>query len=188
MAADRFLTAHGTDAPPPWSEWLALVDLKAGPVRRQLVADEAARIRIAAVLDLDRLDSLTAEVKAVPWLDGAALEARWSASIEQTCGVTLEIFGSELEGAFTVRVLPRTSRHAPQEPIREVAVDPEAEDPPDLLDEDRIDLADYVVEHLALDVDPFPRKPGVVFTPPDELQPPSPFAVLRDLKAKPEDR
>jgi len=185
MAADRFVKVQGTDAPPPWSEWLALVDLAAGPVTRQLVADEAARVRIAQALDLDRLDSLTAEVKATPWLDGAVVDARWAAVIEQTCGVTLEIFGTELEGAFTMHVLPRSSRHAPQEPVREVVLDPEGEDPPDLLDEDRIDLADYVVEHLALDIDPFPRKPGVVFTAPDEPQPPSPFAVLRDLKAKP---
>ena len=47
--------------------------------------------------------------------------------------------------------------------VREVVLDPEGEDPPDLLDEDRIDLADYVVEHLALDIDPFPRKPGVTW-------------------------
>ena len=186
MAADRFVK-HGTDAPPAWSEWLPLVDLAAGPVTRRLVADEAARIRIAQALDLDRLDSLTAEVRATPWLDGAELDARWSASIEQTCGVTLEIFGTELEGAFSVRVLPRGSRHAPEEPVREVVLDPEGEDPPDLLDEDRIDLADYVVEHMALEIDPFPRKPGVVFTPPDEPEPPSPFAVLRDLKAKPDE-
>ena len=182
MAADRFV--KGTDAPPPWSQWLALVDLAAGPVSRSLVADEAARVRIAEALDLDRLDSLSAEVRVMPWLDGASLEGRWSASIEQTCGVTLEIFGTELEGAFSVRVLPRTSRHAPQEPVREIAIDPDAEDAPDLLDEDRIDLADYVVEHLALEIDPFPRKPGVEFTAPDEPGPASPFAVLRDFKAK----
>ena len=70
----------------------------------------------------------------------------------------------------------------------EIAVDPDAEDPPDLIDEDRFDLGAYVVEHLALEIDPFPRKPGVVFDAPAAEEPPSPFAVLRDFKPKPDGR
>ena len=170
---------------PAWSEWVALVELRSGPVTRLIAADHDARTALAEDLGVDRLDRLEAEVQVRPWLDGALIEARWTAVIEQTCGVTLEPFGSELEGAFSVRVLPRTSPHAPQEEVKEVAVDPEAEDPPDLLDEDRMDLAAYVIEHLALEIDPFPRKPGAVFEPPADEQPPSPFAVLRDLKPKP---
>ena len=168
----------------PWSVPLKLHDVGRAPVARRIVADEAARGRIAAELGLDRLDRLDAELEVAPWLDGAQLSARWSAAIEQTCGVTLEPFGSELEGEFQVKLLPRSSRHAPAE-NPEVAIDPEAEDPPDLLDEDVIDLGAYVVEHLAVEIDPFPRKPGAVFEPPPPEEPPSPFAVLKGLGAKP---
>ena len=169
---------------PPWSDLIGLAELKAAPVVRHIAADHAARGRIAESVGLDRLDSLHAEVRVTPWLDGAVVEARWSAVVEQTCGVSLEPFGSELEGAFAVRVLPRAGAHALPVQGREIVVDPDSEDPPDLLDGDSIDLAAYVVEHLALEIDPFPRKPGVEFAPPDEERPPSPFAVLRDLKAK----
>ena len=171
--------------PGPWAEWVALSELRSGPVTRLIAAGHDARLALADQLGLDRLDRLEAEVVLTAWLDGALIDSRWSATVEQTCGVTLEPFGSELEGAFSVRVLPRRSRHAPKEELREVAVDPEAEDPPDLLESERVDVAAYVVEHLALEIDPFPRRPGVVFTPPEDEQPPSPFQVLRDLKPKP---
>ena len=174
-------------ASPPWSEEVRLADLGRSGLQRRMVADQAARMRIAQALALDRLDQLEAMATVTPWHDGAEIDARWTAVIEQTCGVSLERFGSELEGAFTVRVLPRTSRHAPEEGP-EVAVDPEAEDPPDLLDDDRFDLAAYVVEHLALEIDPFPRKPGVVFEAPAAEEPPSPFAILRDFKPRSEGR
>ncbi len=170
-----------------WSFDLRLGDLAHGAVERSLVADPDARARLADELGLDRLDSLTADLTIAPWLDGAVIEGRWAASIEQTCGVTLEPFATALEGAFTVRVLPRGSVHAHEEAAGEVVVDPDAEDPPDLIDRDRVDLAAYVIEHLALEIDPFPRKPGAEFVARPEETPPSPFAVLRQLKPRPED-
>jgi hypothetical protein len=168
----------------PWSEMLGLHELAHGPVRRVLVAPEAARKRIAREFNLDDLASLEAEVEVAPWLDGAEVRGRWHAAILQTCGVTLEPLPSEPEGEFHVRVLPAGSPNAPAEPVGEVAVDLEDEDPPDVLEDDSIDLAAYVVEHLGLEIDPFPRKPGAVFTPPEEPAELSPFSVLRRLKPK----
>ena len=64
----------------------------------------------------------------------------------------------------------------------DVELDLEADDPPDVLDAETLDLARYLVEHLALALDPFPRKPGAVFEPPVGAEPESPFAVLKALK------
>ena len=76
------------------------------------------------------------------------------------------------------RLVPRGSTISSDE----VDYDPEAPDPPDVLHGEAIDVAGYVVEHLALEIDPFARKPGVEFeyTPPDEEE--SPFAVLKKLQ------
>ena len=117
-----------------------------------------------------------------PWLDGAEVDGRWTASIEQTCGVSLDRFASEMEGAFLLRVLPAGSPNAPRETGPEVAVDPEAEDPADVLEGEDVDVAAYVVEHLAMEIDPFPRKPGAAWKPPAAEEPESPFAVLKVLK------
>ncbi len=84
-----------------------------------------------------------------------------------------------------MRLLPAETLALEQ--VREVEIDPNADDPPDPIEGGRIDLGALVVEHLALEIDPFPRKPGVVFEPPAGGEPPSPFAALRDFKAKGEE-
>ncbi|WP_236627552.1 hypothetical protein [Caulobacter sp. B11] len=43
-------------------------------------------------------------------------------------------------------------------------------------------MSGYVIEHLALELDPFPRKPGAVFVAPPEPVELSPFAALKRLK------
>lgn len=150
---------------------------------RRLVADDAARAAIAKALDLVTLQRLEADLTVRGWLDGASIEGRWTALIEQICGVSLEPFTTDLDGEFQVRVVPHGSIHARDEDA-ELVVDPDAEDPPDVLDDDVIDLGGYVVEHLALEIDPFPRAPGAVFEAPPADDEASPFAALRALKPR----
>jgi len=165
----------------PWSEPVRLGQLL-GPLRRRLQPDEDARRRIARALGIDALPELSAEVEVALWLDGAHVEGRWQATVVQTCGVTLEPFDTALSGAFSVRALPPGSPHAPAEAAGGVELELSAEDPPDLLAEGAVDLAGYVVEHLALEIDPYPRKPGAEFEPPPKERESSPFDVLQRLK------
>jgi hypothetical protein len=151
------------------------------PLRRRLVADATARKRVAKALDLVSLDRLEADLDVTPWFDGVRIDGRWEADIVQTCGVTLDDFPSRLQGSFLVRAVPQGSLHA-ETPLDEIEIDPEADDPPDVLESDSVDLGAYVVEHLALEIDPFPRKPGAVFESPPAEPGSSPFEVLRRLK------
>ena len=170
-------------AEPSWPGLVTWAEVARSPVRRRLAPGPEARDRIASELGLDGLDELDAEVEAAPWLDGARLSGRFQAQVRQTCGITLEPLTSTLSGSFERKLLPADSPNAPEEP-EEAVLDPEAEDPPDLVEGETIDLGAVVVEQLALEVDPFPRKPGVVFDPGPEERPASPFAVLKDLKPK----
>jgi hypothetical protein len=165
----------------PWPKKASFAEARRGLVVH-LVADEAARAAIAAILDLEALEALDAEITLGPWLDGAVITAEWRAEIVQICGVSLDPFATALGGRFTVRVVPAGSPNAPAVAEGEVVIDPEAEDPPDVVDGEAIDLGAYVVEHLALEIDPFPRRPGVEFEPPAEPAASSPFDVLRGLK------
>lgn len=165
----------------PWRESVRLAEVARGPVRRRLEPDDAQRTALGRTLGLDALEALTAEVTVTPWLDGAEIDGRFTARVVQTCGVSLEPFESSLSGDFRVRVLPAASPNAPVGEDGE-EIDLEAEDPPDILEGEEIDLAAYVAEHLALEVDPFPRKPDAVFEPPAPEEDASPFAVLRQLK------
>jgi len=152
------------------------------PLRRRLAADEAARTRIAKALDLLSLDGLEAELALSAWFDGLQIDGVWRAAITQTCGVTLEAFSTDLNGSFRVRLVPPGSAHAVIETDEEIVIDLEVDDPPDVLEGDLVDLGGYVIEHLALEVDPFPRKPDAVFEPPLPTAEISPFAALRDWK------
>lgn len=164
----------------PWSLPVRLNELGAGK-RITLAADEAERRRIAEALDLVAVEALDADLELRPWLDGVDIGGRWRAEVVQTCGVTLDEFASSLAGEFRVRALPPDSAAAPPA-SPDVSLDPEAEDPPDVAEGGVVDVAAYVVEHLALELDPFPRKPGVEFEALPAESPPSPFAVLAALK------
>ena len=167
----------------PWSVPLKLSEVDRGPVELRLQPDDAARVRIAAAIGVDSLDRLTAELTARTWLDGAELSGRIDAEVTQTCGISLDAFKTPIRSNFTIRVLPPGSPHAPSDP-EELVIDPEGEDPPELLDSETVDVGGYVVEYLLLEVDPFPRKPGAVFEPPEAPAAISPFAKLAELKTR----
>lgn len=165
----------------PWSVPVRLSEVQRGARRLTLSADPQTRTRIAELLDLPALARFDGEVTVSPWLDGAEVRGRWSADLEQLCSVSAEPFGARLDGEFAVRAVPADSRAAPAA-AAEISVDPEAEDPPDVLESETLDLGAYLVEHLALELDPFPRAPGAQFEAPDEPPEPSPFAGLVVLK------
>ena len=167
-----------------WPVRLRLAEVQRSAPRLELEADAPRRAAIAEALDLLALNRFVASVRVTPWLDGVEIAAHWRADIAQTCGVSLEPFDTALAGEFAVRAVPEGSP-AEGDPAREITVDPDAEDPPDRLEGEEVDIGAYLVEHLALEVDPFPRKPGVDFEPPPSESPASPFAVLQALKSQP---
>ncbi|WP_156467192.1 MULTISPECIES: DUF177 domain-containing protein [unclassified Phenylobacterium] len=164
-----------------WAKPVKLHELGRGPVRLTLEPDAADRAAVAKQLGLRSLPSLSARVTVKPWLDGAEITGRFEAVVEQVCGVTLDPFEQALEGEIDVRVVPAGSPHAASPDGGELELDPDAPDAPDVLETDAVDVAGYVVEHLALELDPFPRKPGATFDyqPPEEET--SPFAALKKL-------
>ncbi len=166
-----------------WRAIIRMDEITPGGRTRDLAPDAEITQGVARQLDLLELSGLTAHIEITPWFDGAQLDADWSAHIVQACVVTLEPLPSDLSGHFRVRVVPPGSVHAPDE-ASTAEVDPEADDPPDICEDGEIDLAAYVVEHLALEIDPYPRKPGAEFEPPKPDPESSPFAVLRTLKPR----
>ncbi|MBI1407618.1 MAG: DUF177 domain-containing protein [Caulobacter sp.] len=167
---------------PLWSHTVTLAEIGRTAPTLTLSADGATRVTIARELGLVRLDSLTATVRTRPWLDGAEIDGELKARVTQICSATGDPFEQTLESAFTVRAVPEGSDAAPQSDSLEVDIDPEGEDPPDVLEGDKIDVAAYVVEHLALEIEPFPRKPSAVYDPPAEETIDSPFAVLHQFR------
>lgn len=169
--------------PLPWT------DIHRGAAPLHLVAGPDTLVRIAQVIGAEAVKSLKANLTLRPWLDGVEIAGRIEAVVTRICGVTLEAFDEWVtEPPLLVRVVPAGSPNASQIQGRELIVALDAEEPPDELTGDTLDIGAYVVEHLALALDPFPRKPGAVFEPPTASARPSPFAGLTALKPwSPED-
>lgn len=168
-----------------WRHVVKLSELARGPVSAKLEPDEATRAQIAKQLGLESLPALSGSVSVRPWLDGAEIVGRFRGRVEQICGVSAEAFEQDVDGDFELRVVPAGSPNAPADSDGgDVALDLDAPDPPDVTENDELDLAAYLVEHLALEIDPFPRKPGAEFEYTPDAPEESPFAVLKRLKGE----
>ncbi len=168
-----------------WSHPVRLSEVARGAMRVRLEPDATVRAQIARQLGLESLPALTGDLLVKSWLDGAEITGRFESVVEQLCGITVEAFEQPLSGEIEIRAVPAGSPNAPLESAAgEIELDPEAPDPPDVLEGDTLDLAAYLIEHLALAIDPFPRKPGAVFDYTPTTVEESPFAVLRRLKDK----
>jgi len=165
-----------------WTKPVNLHALGRGALSVRLEPDAAERAKVAKDLGLVSLPALTATLTLKPWMDGVEITGRFDAVVEQVCAVTLDNFEQPLSGEIEVRAVPAGSPQAPEPTGGEVDYDPDAPDPPDVLQGEAVDLAGYVVEHLALEIDPFARKPGVAFDYTPDPEPESPFAVLGKLK------
>lgn len=149
-------------------------------MKRTLVPDETAVRRIVRALDLASLDSFEADVELVPDAVGWTLSGRVRASLAQTCGITLEPLPLEIDDTFSVQLSEPVDEESD-----EIVITMEDETP-DIVEDGQIDLGQYVVEQLALRLDPFPRKPGAEFVQPPEPAEISPFAVLKSLRSSDE--
>ncbi|HZV84966.1 MAG TPA: DUF177 domain-containing protein [Brevundimonas sp.] len=160
----------------PYSEPVRLHQVGAG-VNRTLQPDETARARIANALDLASLDTFIADMVLTPSAGGWRLNGRVRATLAQTCGITLEPLPLEVDAPFTVNL----AEAVPDPDSGEIVITLDDESP-DVIENGQIDLGQYAVEQLALQLDPFPRKAGAEFVQPPEPEEISPFAVLKRLR------
>lgn len=164
----------------PWAERIRLDQIGNG-LKRHLVADADARSAIAHQLDLAELSRLEADLELKPAGAGWSLKGRVQADLVQTCGLTLEPLPDTIDGDLAIDLV-EAGPDAPGEV--DLEFDPDGPDGPDVVEDGGIDLVGYVVEWLALSIDPWPRKPGASFEAPSGPSEPSPFDVLRDLKPR----
>ena len=144
-----------------------------------LVANAATREALAKAAGVLAVPRLEASFDVVPVADGLRVTGTVSASVEQTCVVTLDPVTNQVEEEVAVTFLPSGAR-MPQE----LAALSEDEDPPETLQNGMVDLGAVAAEFLLLGIDPYPRKPDTHFEPPRADADPKthPFAALAALK------
>ena len=145
----------------------------------KLSADAAELEALAGRLGLPRMHAISAVLRAEPWRrSGVKVSGQIIADIEQTCVVTLEDFRS-LQKLPVLRYF-LTAKDLPK------AMGESEETDADAIVDGKIDLGELVSETLAIELDPYPRKPGAAFTDIiEDVEKPSPFGALSKLKNSP---
>ena len=161
----------------PWSVMVPLHEIPESGKHVALEANAEALAALAKPAGVDAVERLTASFDlTLRGRDGLHVGGRISATVRQSCVVTLEPVVNEIDEAVDVDFAPaRAAAAAPND------IDPEAatSDEPEPLVGNSVDLGLLATEFLILGVDPYPRKPGAAFAPPEPADPgANPFAAL----------
>lgn len=169
-------------AKPPWSAPVAVHDVPETGRRFDLVADQNTRAALAESIGLRALPRLEANFDVSRHgRDGLRVVGLVSATVGQTCVVTLEPIDNEIEEAVDLTFVPATAAEMSDDGGARSKV--AAADAPEPLVGNVVDLGVIATEYLVLGIDPYPRKSGVEFTAPAaEDDSPHPFAALAALK------
>ncbi len=169
----------------PWHVPVRLEDVPETGLHLDLVADVHVRTALAALAGVTDMPRLEAALDVVRHGNGLRATGRVSATVGQTCVVTLEPLQNEVDEPIDVVFVPPADQAAatlaPQDVTEDVALD--ASEPPEVLVDGTADLGAIAAEFVLLGIDPYPRKPGAAFTPPDDQGATiSPFAALAKLR------
>jgi uncharacterized metal-binding protein YceD (DUF177 family) len=172
-------------APIPWRVPVRRDNVPDSGLHLDLVADEATRAAIAALAGVVAVPRLAASLDLARQGKGLRAEGEITAAVEQTCVVTLEPMTTEIHEPVDLVFVPPGGA-APAHDTEE-EIDPVAADDPEPLVDGVADLGAAATELLLLAIDPYPRKPGAVFEPPNQADTgPHPFAALAALKKPPD--
>lgn len=177
---------------PEFSRAVPVEGLEDGETVIEIEADADERAALARRFGLLALDSLTAKVGLTP-VDGGLVRVHGAlaAEVTQACVVTLEPVTTRVEASFECLY----GADATEEAGGGLITDADTEESPEPFTHGAVDVGEAVAEHLALELEPFPRSPGVAFDSfssasesvgNDDTVDAGPFAVLARLKEKPE--
>jgi len=167
---------------PGWSVPVRLDEVPENGLRFDLAADAGVRSALAQAAGVEGTPRLEAAFEVTRYShNGLHVTGSVSATVRQTCVVTLEPVENEIREGVDLTFVPGKPEAAA--PVREE--DLAVHEPPERLVDGGIDLAAIAAEFLILGIDPYPRKEGAVFTaPPSEDAADHPFAALAQLKKR----
>jgi uncharacterized metal-binding protein YceD (DUF177 family) len=170
---------------PEFSRVFPVDKLRDHPASETIEADAKERAALAQRLKLVDLKNFEVDFQLQRDALGGTVEVagKLQATVVQNCVVTLESFESNVTEEFKAYFTRQ------QEERNELDLPVEDERAPEPIPANgEIDLGELAAQHLSLALDPYPRKPGVVFSPVVEEEEteekPNPFAVLANFRAE----
>ena len=161
----------------PWSVSVRVDEVPESGRHVMLEASEETRAALAGPAGVDAVEHLTARFDLRRrGRDGLHVEGRVSATVRQTCVVSLEPVVNTIDEA--VEWISRR-RAADKRRSDEIELDPSAGEEPEPLAGNSVDLGLLATEFLILGIDPYPRKPDAAFEAPASADAAGhPFAAL----------
>lgn len=174
--------------PDPWRAPVTVAHIPDTGLHRELEASAAERQAMADLAGVREILSAQASFDVVPKSGGRVQVAgHVRARVGQTCVVTLDPMESEIDEEVDLIFAPEAEVRRLADLIEEGQDDeepPEVADPPEAIVNGIIDLGRIATDALFLAIDPYPRKPGVVFEAEVTALDPEdhPFAALKALQ------
>ena len=177
----------------PWRVLINVLQIPETGLHRDIEAGAKELVSLAEAAGLRDVLSAQASFDLTPRSGGRVhVAGRVQGRIGQTCVVTLDPIENEIDEVIDLTFAPPElipERASPPSPAAdESADDAEVPDPPEPIVNGFIDLGRLATDALFLAIDPYPRKPGVVFEPKVEAADPQdhPFAALKGLTLGPD--
>ena len=165
----------------PWSVPVAVANVPETGLHVGLAAADRIRSSVAKLAGLRSLPRLEVTFDLIPHgRDGVHVVGRLSATVGQTCVVSLDPMETEVEEDIDLIFAPQAPMLVDEggetiEIIAENGIEP--------LTGGTVDLGSLATEFLILGIDPYPRKPDAVFDPPATSDGSAgPFAALAAIK------
>lgn len=167
-----------------WSVPVDVEDIGEAGLHKEIEAPADVRAALAETAGLRDVTRLKATFDLTRHGTRVDVLGQVNATVGQTCVVTLEAVDSEIDEAVELVFAPMSSG-ATAEP-RSGGQRKGDDEPPEPLIDGIIDLGAVASEFLMLGIDPYPRKAGAQFAPPQAADDgPRPFAALEALKKRP---
>ena len=139
-----------------YSHPVPLETLGTSPKQISLAVGEHERAALAKRFELVSIESFTADVtvRRVPGSLLVEVKGTFAADIVQSCVITEAPVAEQVREAFSVHFGPETYNEA------EVDFELDDEDPPELIENDVIELGEWIAQLLAIEMNPYPKAPG----------------------------
>jgi uncharacterized metal-binding protein YceD (DUF177 family) len=168
-----------------FSRLIAIEGITLDKTRTETIeATEEECAALAKRFDLRELSGFkaTINIRRVNGNTAIRIDGVFEADTVQACVVSLRDVHGRVEGKFETYFTEEVS--TPEQEI-DIAFD-EADNAPEMVHDGMIDLGEVAAQYLALDLEPYPRAPGVSLAAQLAVagieEKPNPFHVLRDLK------
>jgi len=164
---------------------IKLDQIKSKKFNKKIAASKEQCLKLAKRFDLIELKRFRANLDLVRRGSSVLVDGIFDAEVVQQCVITLEPVLSKIEGNFSCNY----SESAAKNDCNVVDFDLTTDDPPEPIVNGEIDVGIVLAEHFGLELDPFPRSPGVNFDLMEHEtgaksgnESANPFAILKKLK------